>query len=93
MEEKLVKHFTEEEVNEIQQLQQKILITVSRIGEVELNIQELENAFQELKGEKVTLINSYNDVKVQELELGKRLREKYGDGQYDISTNTFTPNK
>ena len=93
MEEKLVKQFTEEEVIEIKELQQKILITISRIGEVELNIQELENAFQELKSEKVTLINSYNDVKVQELLLGKRLREKYGDGEYDISTNTFTPNK
>jgi|LakMenEpi03Aug12_release.lakeMendotaPanAssembly.Ray.scaffolds.fasta_scaffold00261_89 hypothetical protein len=93
MEEKLVKQFTEEEVIEIKELQQKILITISRIGEVELNIQELENAFQELKSEKVTLINSYNDVKVQELQLGKRLREKYGDGEYDISTNTFTPNK
>ena len=93
MEEKLVKQFTEEEVIEIKELQQKILITISRIGEVELNIQELENAFQELKNEKVTLINSYNDVKVQELQLGKRLREKYGDGEYDISTNTFTPNK
>lgn len=93
MEENLVKQFTEEEVNDIRELQQRILITISRIGEVELNIQELENAFQELKSEKLTLINSYNDVKVQELELGKKLREKYGDGQYDISTNTFTPNK
>lgn len=93
MEENLVKQFTEEEVTDIRELQQRILITISRIGEVELNIQELENAFQELKSEKLTLINSYNDVKVQELELGKKLREKYGDGQYDISTNTFTPNK
>jgi uncharacterized coiled-coil DUF342 family protein len=93
MEEKLVKQFTEEEVIEIKELQQKVLTIISRIGEVELNIQELESTFQELKNEKATLINAYGDVKVQESELGKRLREKYGDGQYDIATNTFTPSK
>ena len=93
MEEKLVKQFTEEEVNEIKELQQRVLTITSRIGEVELNIQELESTFQELKNEKATLINAYGEVRVQESELGKRLQEKYGDGEYNIETNTFTPNK
>ena len=93
MEEKLVKQFTEQEVTEIRELQQRVLTIVSRIGEVELNIQELESTFQELKNEKATLINAYGEVRVQESELGKRLREKYGDGEYNIETNTFTPNK
>jgi len=93
MEEKLVKQFTEQEVTEIRELQQRVLTIISRIGEVELNIQELESTFQELKNEKATLINAYGEIRVQESELGKRLREKYGDGEYDIETNTFTPNK
>ena len=93
MEEKLVKQFTEEEVNEIKELQQRVLTITSRIGEVELNIQELGSTFQELKNEKATLINAYGEVRVQESELGKRLQEKYGDGEYDITTNTFTPSK
>ena len=29
----------------------------------------------------------------EENELAKVLREKYGDGTYDVQTNTFTPNK
>ena len=91
--EKTVKQFTKEEVDEIRELQQRVITITARIGEIELNIQELEKTFQSLKGEKVTLVNSYNEIRVQEGELGKKLREKYGEGTYDIGTNTFTPNK
>lgn len=93
MEEKVIIEFTKEEVNEVRELQQNVLTITSRICETELNIHELESTFQELKTEKANLISGYNDVRAQEVELGNRLREKYGDGTYDINTNQFTPNK
>jgi hypothetical protein len=37
------------------------------------------------------LISEYGNLRVKETELGKRLREKYGEGTYDITTNQFTP--
>lgn len=91
MSEKVVKQFTEEEVAEIKGLQQQVLTTISKIGEVELNIQDLEDSYKALQNEKNSLISEYNDLRVKETEIGKRLREKYGDGTYDITTNTFTP--
>jgi len=91
MSEKVVKQFTEEEVAEVKGLQQQVLTTISKIGEVELNIQDLEDSYKALQNEKNSLISEYNDLRVKETEIGKRLREKYGDGTYDITTNTFTP--
>lgn len=91
MSEKVVKQFTEEEVAEIKGLQQQVLTTISKVGEVELNIQDLEDSYKALQNEKNSLISEYNNLRIKETEIGKRLREKYGDGTYDISTNTFTP--
>jgi uncharacterized coiled-coil DUF342 family protein len=93
MEEKTIVNFTEEEVGKIAELQQKVLTINTRLGEIELEIHELETRFQSLKSEKQTIINSFSEVKAEEVELGKSLRDKYGEGTYDIGTNTFTPNK
>jgi len=93
MEEKTIVNFTEEEVGKVTGLQQKVLTINTRLGEIELEIHELETRFQSLKSEKQTLINSFSEVKAEEVELGKSLRDKYGEGTYDIRTNTFTPNK
>ena len=93
MEEKTIVNFTEEEVGKVAGLQQKVLTINTRLGEIELEIHELETRFQSLKSEKQTLINSFSEVKAEEVDLGKSLRDKYGEGTYDIRTNTFTPNK
>lgn len=93
MSEKTIVNFTEEEVGKITELQQKVLTINTRIGQIELEIYELESTFQALKDEKQSLINSFGEVRKGEMELGKVLRDKYGEGTYDIGTNTFTPNK
>ena len=93
MEEKTIVNFTEEEVGKVAGLQQKVLTINTRLGEIELEIYDLESKFQALKDEKQSLINSFGEVRKEEMELGKVLRDKYGEGTYDIGTNTFTPNK
>ena len=93
MEEKTVVQFTQEEMNKIQEFQQKVITTNTRIGEIELLIHGLEQEFQELKNEKQSLINGYTTLRQEEMELGAELKEKYGEGTYDITTNQFTPTK
>ena len=93
MEEKTVIQFTQEEVAKIQEFQQRVLTTNTRIGEIELQIHGLEQEFQSLKNEKQTLINEYSNLRQEEMELGTELREKYGEGTYDINSNQFTPTK
>ena len=67
--------------------------TNTRIGEIELQIHGLEKEFQALKSEKQSLIDGYTNLRQQEMELGAGLKEKYGEGTYDINTNQFTPTK
>lgn len=93
MEEKQVIQFTEEEVTKIQEFQQKVLTTNTRIGEIELLIHGLEQEFQQLKNEKQSLIDGYTNLRQEEMELGAELKEKYGEGTYDINTNQFVPTK
>lgn len=93
MEEKTMIQFSEEEVNKIQEFQQKVITTNTRIGEIELQIHGLEKEFQALKSEKQSLIDGYTNLRQQEMELSVELKEKYGEGTYDINTNQFTPTK
>jgi len=46
-----------------------------------------------LKTEKQNLIDDYSTLRQKEAELSNELKEKYGEGTYDISTNQFTPTK
>jgi chromosome segregation ATPase len=93
MEEKTIIQFTQEEVNKIQEFQQRVLTTNTRIGEIELLIHGLEQDFQSLKTEKQTLIDEYSTLRQEEAGLSSELKDKYGEGTYDISTNQFTPTK
>ena len=85
--------FSQEEVNKIQEFQEKVITTNTRIGEIELQIHGLEKEFQALKSEKQSLIDGYTNLRQQEMELSAELKDKYGEGTYDINTNQFTPTK
>ena len=47
---------------------------------------EREEFFQGLK-------EKYIKLRESEVELARELREKYGEGEFDITTGTFTPKK
>ena len=93
MTEKIAKSFSEEEVKKITEIQSKVISITSRIGEIEISVTSLENQFSDLKKEKGALMDSYNELLNEEKELSVKLREKYGEGTYDINTNQFTPSK
>ena len=84
MEEKVVKQFTEEEVNKIQELRERVLSVNTQLGEVEINIYELDEAFATLKEQKQNLIQEYKKLQQEETKLGSELRDKYGEGTYDL---------
>mgnify|MGYP005987802263 CR=1 FL=1 len=91
MAEKVVKEFSNEEQEQIFNIQKKVLSVTSRLGEIEIDIQRLENTFTDLKNEKQSLLQNYENLRSEEQVLAKGLREKYGEGTYDIEKNTFTP--
>lgn len=93
MAEKVIKEFSKEEKSKIENIQTKVLQITARLGEIEIDVNTLETQFTNLKEEKLNLMKSYSELKVEEQTLASGLREKYGEGTYDITTNQFTPNK
>lgn len=77
------KVLTPEELQQIKDVQQERLTLIEQFGIVEYNIQELEQQKNQLK---TTLFN----LKQKEIELGKTLQDKYGEGTINIEKGEFT---
>ena len=74
---------TQEELSQVQSLQSKRDQLTIDFGYVEFQIQELEL-------QKETLIDQLTQLKLQEIQVGKEIQEKYGEGVINISKGEFT---
>lgn len=79
------KVLTQEEIQQLRDIQQERLTLVEQFGILEYNIQDLEQQKQQLK---TILFN----LKQKEIELGKILQDKYGEGTINIEKGEFTSN-
>ena len=76
------KVLTQEELQEVKNLQVENSNLISQFGELEVVIQNLS-----LKKEE--LITKLKELKDKEVKIGQILQEKYGDGNIDIETGEF----
>jgi hypothetical protein len=77
------KVLTQEELQQIKDIQQEKSILVEQFGLIEYSIQDLEQ-------QKQTLNSSLSNLKQKEIELGKTLQERYGDGTINVEKGEFT---
>jgi hypothetical protein len=77
------KVLTQEELQQIKDIQQEKSILVEQFGLVEYSIQDLEQ-------QKQSLNSSLFNLKQKEIELGKTLQERYGDGTINVEKGEFT---
>jgi hypothetical protein len=70
---------TEEELKELENFQQNINIITYQLGQLALRKLNLEK-------EEENLEIQYDQILLQEKELGDRLKEKYGSAQIDLKT-------
>jgi len=77
------KVLTQEELQQIKDIRQEKSILVEQFGLIEYSIQDLEQ-------QKQLLNSSLSDIKQKEIELGKTLQEKYGDGTINVEKGEFT---
>jgi hypothetical protein len=75
---------SQEELQSIQQLQEKNRAIVMEFGEIELIKLNLERRAENAK-------KFLADLREEENAFGKSLSEKYGDGTVDLSTGEFVP--
>lgn len=74
---------SQEELDNIKQLQTTQQNLISRFGQVEYQLQVLE-------AQKDKLVESLAQLQEEETNLGRVLTEKYGNGSIDIDSGLFT---
>jgi hypothetical protein len=77
------KVLTQEELQQIKDIQQERLTLIEQFGILEYNIQDLEQQKQQLR-------STLSSLKQREIKLGEALQEKYGDGTINIEKGEFT---
>lgn len=76
---------SQEEINQLNQIQTEQETLTIIFGQIEYNIQSLE-----LQKEK--LIERLETLKQKEIEVGQTLNKKYGEGSINLENGTFTKN-
>jgi hypothetical protein len=77
------KVLTQDELQQIKDVQQDRSVLVEQFGIVEYRIQDL-------KQQKQSLNSALSDLKQKEIDLGKMLQERYGDGTINVEKGEFT---
>lgn len=80
--------FTEEEVAKISKLRSDVAEVFTQLGQITI---EKERRIKEIDDIKNQLLEKHQNLQVEEQEIFQSLNQKYGDGNYDPSTNIFTP--
>ena len=78
------KVLTQEEIQSLKDLQQKQAILTQSLGNLEYNIQVLEL-------EKTSLKQQLMKQLEEEVNIGKQLQQKYGDGSINLEKGEFIP--
>lgn len=80
------KKLTTKEVNELQELQITQEKIISSLGQIETQKQVLKN-------KKENILNQFSTLQEKQSEVAINLQKKYGDGNINLETGEFTPNK
>jgi DUF438 domain-containing protein len=75
---------TQEEIQKVTNLRQQFNELVNVIGNIEVQIMDLQLKKEQLK-------SSFQQLQEQELTVAKELEEKYGQGTISIETGEFLP--
>lgn len=77
---------TPEELGMIRALQEGNQSVIRELGEIEVIRLNLD-------ARRANALQTMENLKTQEADLGKELSEKYGDGTVDLGTGEFIPNE
>lgn len=80
--------FTQEEINSINELKNNIQLIFTQLGQVSV---ERKRVNDELNALETQFLEQHTQLLNAEQDLFSNLNEKYGDGNYDLSTGIFTP--
>ena len=93
MKETQIIKFTEDEMKQINEFKTKFSEITAQLGELEIETILVESQLESLKKYKDNLKNDYIKLRESEVKLAGTLKEKYGEGELDVNTGVFKPNK
>jgi len=87
------KNFTEEETNNITELQQTFIDIQSKFGQLSVAKIRIQQQIEKYDKYEDQLNKDFLQMQKDESKFMKELNEKYGEGSYNPETNEFTSNK
>jgi uncharacterized protein YdcH (DUF465 family) len=81
-----IKELLPEEIKELKDYSGSYTKLINTLGELDLQIHELENKIEELKTERSYSYNDYESLKGKNEELTNKLINKYGEGKINLDT-------
>jgi hypothetical protein len=78
-------------VEAIQKLQAEFTESSTQIGRIAIDLHYAETQLESLKQMQANALQRFETLREQENTLIAQLKERYGEGQIDIKTGTFTP--
>lgn len=87
----MTRKLDKEHLDEIQTLREEFATNSNTIGTLHLEQLALEYRIEFLKQEQQRCFSAFESLRKQESDLLEKMRERYGDGQINITDGTFTP--
>lgn len=79
------------DLEKIQKFRNDYSEITTKLADVEVELIFLENQKENIENFKSKLRNQLLELRDLEIKMATELREKYGDGEFDINTGIFTP--
>tara|TARA_Y100000310_G_scaffold87126_1_gene83986 strand:+ start:462 stop:830 length:369 start_codon:yes stop_codon:yes gene_type:complete len=85
--------FSEEEMGELKEIQKQYIAVQNKLGQLSITKLRLEQQFNHILRLENESKEEYKKTQDQEQEFINTVTEKYGDGQLDLKTGDFEPDK
>jgi VIT1/CCC1 family predicted Fe2+/Mn2+ transporter len=87
------KKFSEEEMEELKNIQDGYLEVQNNLGQAKISLIRLEQQRENLLNHQDNLQNNFFEIQQKEKDFIEKVTEKYGDGELNPNTGEFTPQK
>lgn len=84
-----ISKFTDEELNEIENIQDKYQEVTARLGQISVERVLLEQKSEELTNTETIILSDLKTLQKQEKDMHIKLKEKYGQGTLNLQTGEF----
>ena len=80
---------SDDDMAKINDVQQAFATLTIQSGKIRLAQYEAQEEIKRLNGMETDLYSEYDKTLIREVEIGKELKEKYGNGYVDLTTGMF----